>query len=784
METPKLPPKNQHFLNTPVTQEVAKAHGLSVEEFEKIKSLLGRTPNITEIGIFGVMWSEHCAYKHTRKLLKQLPTEKSDPDMKNRILVKAGEENAGVVDIEDGWAICFKIESHNHPSAVEPFEGAATGVGGILRDIFTMGARPIALTDSLRFGPLESAATKRLLRGVVHGIAHYGNCVGVPTVGGDVYFDPCYAGNPVVNVCCVGVLRKDRIQKGAAAGAGNLVYYVGAPTGRDGLGGASFASKELSETSDADRPAVQKGDPFMGKLLMEACLELYALKDKDGKPVHAVVGIQDMGAAGLTCSTAETAARGRMGIEIELSKVPQRETGMNAYEIMLSESQERMLVIVERGKEAHVKAVFEKWDLHAVCIGEVTETGNLVVKHEQAIVAEIPARSLTHAAPYYTREAVEPAHIQRSRNWDQSIVPPASFDQLTAALPLLLSHPTVASKKWIYQQFDHTVGASTWSMPGQGDAAVIRLRLGGPKKDKYIAIANDCNNRYTYADPFEGTRIAVAECLRNLLCSGARPLALTNNLNFGNPQNPEAYWMLQESIRGLADACNFFDLPVIGGNVSLYNESPEGSIDPTPVVSVVGILDHPDMVVRQTIPNGEVAFVLVGDVPSHLGRSLFLELMCGLREGPVPPVDLEKEAMQTDFMRTQIDKHRVLAAHDLSEGGLMVALAEMLFAPEHTYGADLDLRDLPMKRLDEVLYGESQGHFLLCCRPVSVDRVVHDAERYGITADGIGTANKSGRISIRAPHIDKSLEWDVAELRHRWETTIPDEMAHTIETGV
>lgn len=778
-----LPQNPNAHNNVEITAQLIKDHGLSKNEFEKIKEQLGRTPNLTELGLFSVMWSEHCSYKNSKRLLRQLPTEKSDPDMRNQILVKAGEENAGVVDIDDGWSICFKIESHNHPSAVEPYEGAATGVGGILRDIFTMGARPVALTNSLRFGKLEHPETRRLMRGVVHGIANYGNCIGVPTVGGDVYFDDCYEGNPLVNVCCVGVLRSDRIQRGAAAGVGNSVYYVGAPTGRDGLGGASFASKALSEDSHEDRPAVQKGDPFMEKLLMEACLELFALKDKDGKPVDAVVGIQDMGAAGLTCSTCETAERGDMGIEIDLDLVPQRETDMNSYEIMLSESQERMLVIVEKGKEAFVDEVFKKWDLHAVRIGEVTEGGQMLVKHHGQVVAEVPAKALVNA-PVYKREGNEPEWVADIRAWNEETdLPPTSFDDLTEALKRLIAHPNVASKRWVYRQYDHTIGASTWVRPGEADSAVIRLRLGGPKKDKYIAIANDCNNRFTYANPLEGTKIAVAECLRNLMCVGARPLALTNNLNFGNPYKDDAFWALQESVKGLASACNFFDLPVIGGNVSLYNENANGPIDPTPVVTVVGLLDHPDSVVRQRIPNADVAFILVGDVPSHLGQSLFLEVMHGLKMGDAPMADLEKEAMQSDFMRVQIDKSRIHAAHDVSDGGLLVALAEMLFGKELAFGADIDLTDLPIKRLDEALYGESTGHFIVCCRPQSVDRVVHDAERYGVTADGIGMANRSGKLKIKAPHIDRQLEWDVAELQKLWENTIPDAMAQEIETG-
>lgn len=770
MSETTLPPNpNRHNL-IEITPDLVAKHGLSNEEYDRLKNLLGRKPNLTELGMFGVMWSEHCSYKNTRRLLKKLPTEKSDPDMKNQILVKAGEENAGVVDIDDGWAVCFKIESHNHPSAVEPFEGAATGVGGILRDIYTMGARPVAFTNSLRFGSLDKARTRHLLRGVVHGIAHYGNCVGIPNVAGDVYFDPSYEGNPLVNACCVGIVRSDRIRRARAKGIGNPVYYVGAPTGRDGLGGAAFASKELSDSSDEDRPAVQKGDPFMGKLLMDACLEMMNHKEE------LVVAIQDMGAAGLTCATSESASRGRTGIEIDLNKVPQRETGMNSYEIMLSESQERMLVVVHKGKEAEVEKIFEKWDLPAVCIGTVTEGDRMVVKHHGQTVADLPPVLLTDKAPIYDREAREPAHIAEAQAWKQESLKATDEAGLKTALEKLLGHPTIASKKWVYQQYDHTIGASTWNSPGQSDAAVLRLRLGGPKKDKYIAIANDCNGRYCYLNPREGTKIAVAECLRNLLMSGARPLALTNNLNFGNPEKPESYWMLKEAIEGLAEVCEFFDLPVIGGNVSLYNEHETTAIDPTPVMSVVGILDNSTHVTRSTISNADCALVLVGDVPHHLGGSMFLEVMHGLKTGAPPPVDLEKEAMQSDFMRTQIDKHRVYAAHDLSEGGLLVAVAEMLFGENNTYGADLNLTDLPIKRLDETLYGESQGHFLIACRPQSVDRIVHDAERYGVTADGIGTVNKSGKLTVKGPHIDSPLKWDVAELRQIWENAIPNAM--------
>jgi phosphoribosylformylglycinamidine synthase subunit PurL len=486
MPAAPLPPNPDPVLNQPITPELVKKHGVLPEEYAAIARTLDRAPTLTELGIFSVMWSEHCSYKNTRPLLKGFPTEKQGPTPDfGRVLVKAGEENAGIIDVGEGWAIAFKIESHNHPSAVEPFEGAATGVGGIIRDIFTMGARPALLTNSLRFGELSSPATKRLLRGVVAGIAHYGNCVGVPTVAGDVYFDRSYEGNPLVNALCLGTLRHDQIRRGKATGVGNPVYYVGAATGRDGLGGAAFASKELSEESQADRPAVQKGDPFMEKLLIEACLEMMAVPG-------LVVGIQDMGAAGLTCSTCETASRGGMGIEIELDRVPQRETGMNSYEIMLSESQERMLVIVQKGREREIEEVFAKWDLHAALIGTVTDTGRMVVRQHGVTVADIPAPALTDQAPVYQREAREPAYLAGTRAWTPATLPDLDAAGVAAALPRLLAHPTIASKRWIYRQYDQIVQHSTAVEPGS-DAGVVRLRLGD--REKFTAISNDCNGR-------------------------------------------------------------------------------------------------------------------------------------------------------------------------------------------------------------------------------------------------------------------------------------------------
>ncbi len=764
-----LPPNPDPVLNVPITPELVDKHGLTPKEYELIQEIIGREPNLTELGIFSVMWSEHCSYKNSRPLLKTFPTQKADSKSPNQVLIKAGEENAGVIDIGDGWAICFKIESHNHPSAVEPFEGAATGVGGIIRDIFTMGARPVLLTNSLRFGDLSSAQSKRLFRGVVHGISHYGNCIGIPNVGGDVYFDPCYEGNPLVNALCLGVLRHDQIKRGAAKGVGNPVYYVGPPTGRDGLGGASFASRELSEESAADRPAVQKGDPFMEKLLIEACLEMMAVEG-------LVVGIQDMGAAGLTCSTCETAGRGGSGIEIELDKVPQRETGMNSYEIMLSESQERMLVIVQKGREKELEAIFEKWDLHAVEIGTVTEGEDMVVNQHGKPVVKLPAAKLADEAPVYEREAQEPAYMAECRAWKADSLPAPDKATLVGALGKLLAHPTIASKRWVYEQYDHMVMTGTVIEPGS-DAAVVRLRLDG-EKEKFIAIANDCNNRFCWLDPYTGAKIAMAECLRNLACSGARGLAMTNNLNFGNPNKPESFYMLKESVRGLSEACRAFDLPVVGGNVSLYNENVNLKIDPTPVVSLAGIVDDPEHITTQTVKGVGEHLILLGGCPHELGGSYYLKVMHDLKTGAAPAVDLEAEKRLAACVLAQIGAGRVKAAHDLSEGGLLTAVAEMLFAPGKTYGAKLDLAGMADKagRLDALLYGESQGRVLLSVSQKKVESVLDAATDAGIDAVVIGEVQDEPTLSCKA---GDTLTWDVNALRETWETAIEKVMART-----
>ena len=762
-----LPPNPDPCLNVEITPELVAQHGLLPEEYDQILNILGRTPNLTELGIFSVMWSEHCAYKNTRKLLKLFPTEKQDKDAIGQVLVKAGEENAGVIDVGEGWGVAFKIESHNHPSAIEPFEGAATGVGGIVRDIFTMGARPVLLTNSLRFGSLESSQVKRLFRGVVSGISHYGNCLGIPNMGGDVYFDDCYEGNPLVNALCAGILKHEEIQKGAATGVGNPVYYVGPGTGRDGLGGASFASRELTEESAEDRPAVQKGDPFMEKLLLEACLEMMSIPG-------LVVGIQDMGAAGLTCSTCETASRGESGIEIDLDLVPQRETGMNSYEIMLSESQERMLVIVTKGRERELEEVFEKWDLHAAHIGEVKEGDRMVVRHKGVVVADLPAKSLTDEAPVYDQPTSEPAHLAVAREWNLASVPELASDGVEGALLGLLQHPTIASKRWVWKQYDHMVMSGCKVEPGS-DAGVVKLSIAGI--NKFLAIANDCNNRFCYLDPYAGAQIAFAECMRNLACSGARALAVTDNLNFGNPNKPEAYYMLKHCVTGLADACSYFDVPVVGGNVSLYNEHGDGAIDPTPVVSMVGLIDHADRVTRSAVQKAGTELLLLGGLPHELGGSYYLQTQFGKKEGTCPTVHLAAEKSLQDFLIAQIEEGKVHAAHDIAEGGLLVCLSEMLFDAKGL-GASISLNNLGESgRLDALLFGESQARAVIAVSSQDKDKVIEAAEGFNLPVHALGQTNDSDQLEIEVAG-NSVLRAKVSGLKDAWESAIPKHMDH------
>jgi len=766
-----------------VTPDLVKQHGLTPEEFERIKKILGREPNFTELGIFSVMWSEHCSYKNSKKELKKFPTTGAN------ILVKAGEENAGVVDIGDGWAVAFKIESHNHPSAIEPFQGAATGVGGIIRDIFTMGARPEFCLNSLRFGPITDgnskiAANRRLFTGVVSGIAHYGNCVGIPTIGGEIYFDESFDGNPLVNVFCLGVLRHEELARGAAEGAGNPVFYVGAETGRDGLAGAAFASRELTEQSREDRPAVQVGDPFKEKLLLEACLELIAR--------DAVAGIQDMGAAGLTCSTCETASRGGSGIEIDLAKVPKREPGMTPYEIMLSESQERMLIIAKRGREDVVRQVFDKWDVPCAEIGRVTSDGIMRVRNNGAIAAEIPAKALADEAPLYSRDAKSPAVAASLRDARSS--PTERRLQETdvhESLRQLLRDPTIASKNWVYRQYDHTVRTGTMVRPGS-DAAVFLVRYA----NKILAATTDCNSLYCALDPREGGKIAVAEAARNLTCSGARPLAVTDCLNFGNPYKPENFWQLREAVEGVAEGCRAFGTPVTGGNVSLYNESPLGVVDPTPTIAMVGLIDDEKHITTQWFKNEGAVIILVGVEPARpqaaahrdegvaapsLGGSRYLKVCHGLKIGPPPHVDLAHEIKVQNAVGDLIREDLVQSAHDCSEGGLAIALAESCFNPDRLFGAAIDCSRRPMgdvKHAEEtnptdashseaatVLFNESHSRILISVTPENLDKAIAMLRERDVPFQQLG---KVGGDELQIRINEQTFRWRVAEIYDEW----------------
>src|ERR1700691_1313416 len=739
-----------------ITPELVAKHNLTPEEYAYAREILGgREPSYTELGIFSVMWSEHCSYKNSRPLLKTFPTKSP------KILVGAGEENAGIIDIGDGLAIAFKIESHNHPSAVEPFQGAATGVGGIVRDIFTMGARPICAVNSLRFGPItngeseignrksEITNNKRLFSGVVAGIAHYGNCFGIPTIAGEVYFDKCYEGNPLVNAFCLGVLRHEQIARGAAKGLGNPVFYVGPATGRDGLAGAAFASQDLTEESaEQQRGAVQVGDPFMEKLVCEACLELLA--------TGAVAGIQDMGAAGLTCSTCETAARAGTGIEIELDKVPQRGPNMSSYEIMLSESQERMLIIVHKGREEEVKRIFDKWDLPWAEVGFVTDTGRMVVKQHGQVVADIPAKKIADESPVYQREAREPGNMQEVRAFRVDSI--ADTKSPADDLKKLLAWPSIASKNWVYRQYDHMVRDGSVVCPGS-DAAVIRIKgdslpetTGKSRKEpeKLIAMTVDCNGVYVYLDPYEGAKAVVTEACRNLACSGAVPLGATDNLNMATPHKPELFWKMKEAVRGLAEACRAFNAPVTGGNCSLYNQNPSGPIDPTPTVAAVGIVEKPEHVTTQWFKDEGDAIILLGEVVDQadpifgLGGSAYLQVIHGKKTGSPPRCDLETAKTLHTTLLGLIQSGLVKSAHDCSDGGLAVALAEscisQLVAREtpRLIGATIDLSVLKDVRLDALLFGESQSRIVISCKPLDAVKVVERAKLMGIPAIRIG----------------------------------------------
>jgi phosphoribosylformylglycinamidine synthase len=837
-----------------ITPELVAKHNLTPEEYAHAVEILGRTPSYTELGIFSVMWSEHCSYKNTKPLLKTFPTKSP------KILVGAGEENAGIIDIGDGIAIAFKIESHNHPSAVEPFQGATTGVGGIVRDIFTMGARPVCAVNSLRFGPIteensesgkrktemgsapasgaavdasstakandgasfatregardpqstkaEIANNRRLFAGVVSGIAHYGNCFGIPTVAGEVYFDKTYQGNPLVNAFCLGVLRHEQITRGAAKGVGNPVFYVGPATGRDGLAGAAFASQDLTEESaEQQRGAVQVGDPFMEKLVCEACLELLA--------TGAVAGMQDMGAAGLTCSTCEMAARAGTGIEIELDKVPQRAPNMSSYEIMLSESQERMLIVVHKGREEEVKRIFDKWDLPWSEIGIITDTGHMKVRHGGKLVVDIPARKIADESPVYQREAVEPAYLKDVRAFRLDGI----ADTTTPAddLKKLLAWPSIASKNWVYRQYDHQVRDGSVVLPGS-DAAVIRIKtdslpvmsaelaakIGDPKvSEKLIAMTVDCNGGYVYLDPYEGAKIAVAEACRNLACSGALPLGATDNLNMPSPLKPELFWQIKESVRGLAEGCRAFNAPVTGGNCSLYNQSPAGPIDPTPTISVVGLIEKLEHVTTQWFKDEGDAIILLGDAVDQadpifgLGGSAYLQVIHGQKNGSPPRCDLEVAKTLHTTLIGLIQSGLVKSAHDCSEGGLAVALAEScisrLIAREtpKLIGATIDLsgvaasrqsaadqsedknaalsRDAATVRLDVLLFGETQSRVVISCKALDAVKVVERAKLMGVPAVQIGNV---GGDKLTVKTVGGEFSAPLTELHDAWWNSI------------
>ncbi|KRE22807.1 phosphoribosylformylglycinamidine synthase subunit PurL [Paenibacillus sp. Soil522] len=726
-------------------QKIYSQFGVSDYEYELICGFLGRQPNYTEIGVFSVMWSEHCSYKNSKPILKKFPI--TGP----RVLMGPGE-GAGIVDIGDNQAVVFKIESHNHPSAVEPFQGAATGVGGIIRDIFSMGARPIALLNSLRFGRLENERVKYLFEHVVSGIAGYGNCIGIPTVAGEVMFDESYEGNPLVNAMCVGLIDHDKIQRGVAKGVGNPVFYVGPATGRDGIHGATFASVELSEESEEKRTAVQVGDPFMEKLVMEATLELI--------DSGIVLGIQDMGAAGLTCSSAEMASKAGNGLELYLDEVPQRETGMTPYEMMLSESQERMLFVVEPQHEAQAKEIFDRWGIICAKVGKVTDDGRLRLFHQGQEVADMPVKALVDECPVYDKPSQEPSYYS-----ENAAVDTAAYDEvtdLTGALEKVLASPTVASKEWVYNQYDYMVRTSTAVQPGS-DAAVVTIR--GTRKA--LAMTTDCNGRYVYLDPEVGGRIAVAEAARNIVCSGAEPLAVTDNLNFGNPEKPEVFWQLEKSADGMSEACVILNTPVIGGNVSLYNENAKGAIYPTPVIGMVGLVHDIDHITTQGFKAEGDVIILVGETKAELGGSELQYVLQGAAAGRPPEIDLATEKKVLDAVLGAIQKGLVASAHDLSEGGIAVAVAESCISGR--LGAEVALTsDL---RADHLLFSESQSRILLSAKPEQAAALQAWLTEQGVVHAQIGnvkgsslTISVNGKSGIQAP---------VQQLEKVWKDAIP-----------
>ena len=734
-----------------IDKSLLERHNLTEDEYRLIVELIGKEPNLTELGIFSVMWSEHCGYKSSRVHLKRLPTE-------GPRVVQGPGENAGVLDIGGGQVVVFKIESHNHPSYIEPYQGAATGVGGILRDIFTMGARPVAVMDSLRFGPPDDPKNRSVMEGVVSGISGYGNAFGVPTVGGEVYFDPCYNLNPLVNVFCLGLADKDKVFYAKAEGAGNKVLYVGAKTGRDGIHGATMASAEFGKDTEHKRPNVQVGDPFKEKLLVEACLEIM---DRG-----LIVGIQDMGAAGLTCSTTEMAAKGGVGIVLDLDKVPQRESGMTPYEILLSESQERMLLVARPEKVADVQAVFAKWDLDAPVVGEVVEGGRARMTFKGEVVVDIPVDAVVNLCPAYNRPIAAPAPAPALPPLG-ALPAPADLGQ---ALERVLASPTIADKQWVFRQYDHMVQDNTVFLPG-ADAAVLRIK--GSKKA--LAMTLDGNGLYTRLDPRTGAGIAVAEACRNLACVGARPIGVTNCLNFGNPEKPEVMGQFEQAVEGIAEACRTFGLPVTGGNVSFYNDTEGLSIHPTPVLGIVGLIEDVDRAVRPGFRARGEAVVLVGDTLDELGGSEYLRAVHGLEAGAPPALDLEKEKRHQEFLLEAIGAGLVRSAHDLAEGGLAVALAECAFHSDGRIGCAVDLGAAAAAggaaRDEVLLFAESQSRILVTCRKADLERLLDLAGRRGVPARAIGLTGRSALAFVRAGREVLRLSVDAAY--RAWKDSLP-----------
>jgi phosphoribosylformylglycinamidine synthase len=724
-----------------ITDALIKEHGLAPDEYRLIVSSLGREPNLVELGIFSVMWSEHCSYKSSRRHLKGFPTKASH-------LVQGPGENAGVVDIGDGYAIAFKMESHNHPSFIEPYQGAATGVGGILRDVFTMGARPVASLNSLRFGSPENPRTRALVEGVVAGIAGYGNAIGVPTVGGEVFFNASFNGNCLVNVMTAGVMKKDRIFKGRAAGIGNPVVYVGSRTGRDGIHGATMASDAFGQGGEERRPTVQVGDPFTEKLLLDACLELFK--------TDCIVGIQDMGAAGLTSSSAEMASRGSVGMEIDVDRVPRREEGMTPYEVMLSESQERMLMVARAGAEGKVKEIFGKWDLEAEVIGRVIEERVLRVMEGGRSVAEIPVEALTERAPVYDRPSERPSYQSALASLDMGALPECTDHN--GALLKLLSSANMASREWIYRQYDHMVRTDTLVLPGS-DAAVIRIK--GTRKA--IALSVDCNSRYCRLDPFRGAVAAVAEAARNIAVSGARPLALTDCLNFGSPERPEVMWQFKEAIRGITEACVSLGIPVAGGNVSFYNETSGVAIYPTPAIGMLGLLDDASRAVRQWFGAEGRVIALMGEARPTLGGSEYLSTVMGIERGLPPEVDLSMEKRLHEACLTAAGAGIISSAHDVSDGGLACALAESCLNPEGAFGATVEI-DLGGLRPDEALFGESASRVIVSLREADAGELARVCSSLDVPLRLIGT---TGGATLR---IGRLIELPIAALKEASES--------------